>query len=337
MSVVAAATGCNASKPDPGSVTLVMADSFSAKHPVGKGGMQKFLAYVTEHGPAVGLNLEYYGAGQLGKQSEMATLVRSRAVDLGTIIPSYLANELPLSGIGDLPGLSTDPCTATEALAPMMRPGGAVYTEELESRGLHPLWGVTISGLEVMTSEKRIETPEDLSGTVIRAAGGVSDRVLRGLGAAPVSLPAGDLYEAIARKTVGGLMTSKYVIPSYSLQDEIRYSTLGADLGATTAWLTVSSAAWGELNEAQRRVVSDGAVVAQAGACQEVAKAEAAAVDTMRNAGVEFVEITPEERQKWDDALAGIRQEWVDDLESVGVPARSVLTGLEQRLSEVQR
>jgi TRAP-type C4-dicarboxylate transport system substrate-binding protein len=333
VGLVLATTGCGAAgAEEEDRISLVMADSFSAKHPVGKGGSQKFLAYMREHGPDVGINIEYFTAGQLGNQTEMLTLIRTRAVDMGFIIPSYLAEDLPLASVGDLPGLSSDPCALSDALLPMMQPGGAVYEKELNSSGIQALWGSTISGLEVMTSVKQITTPADLPGLKVRSAGGVSDRVVDGLGAAPVQLPAGDLYEAIARKTVDGVMTSKYVITSYGLEDEIQYSTIGANLGATTFYMAINPEVWQTLNEDQKRVVAEASAVAQQGTCEELALADTKATEVLKESGVQFSEVNDKHRANWDLALNQVRGDWITALESKGIPAEETLNDLERRL-----
>lgn len=333
--VSAAATGCSAAAPpDDGTAVLVMADSFPPTHPVGGGGSQEFLAYVQEHGPEVGLELDYYGPGQLGSQAEMLNLVRSGTVDIGYVIPSYLANEIPLAGIGDLPGLFEDPCQASEDMLPVMQPGGFVYENELAAQNVQALWGGLISELEVLTSSAPVATPADAGGLLLRSAGGVSDRVISGLGASPVQLPSGDIYEAVARGTVDGLTTSPYVINSYGLQDEIGYATSGANLGATSFYMTINHASWESLDGPQRQVLQQASALAHDGTCEALAEANASASGTLEESGVVFSEVEESNRGAWDDALENIRQRWVDDLTSAGLPASEALVDLERRLEE---
>ncbi|WP_156366494.1 TRAP transporter substrate-binding protein DctP [Microbacterium sp. No. 7] len=333
MGLALIASGCTAAGEKDGTVTLVMADGFSAKHPVGKGGSQVFLEYIREHGPAVGLELDYYGAGQLGSQADMLNLVRTRAVDIGYLVPSYLANEVPLTGIGDLPGLAEDTCEASDIIAGTMRPGGFVYENELHARNIQVLWGGLIADLEVITSTQQITTPDDLHGLLIRSAGGISDRVIYGLGAAPVQLPSGDIYEAVARGTVAGLTTSPYVINAYGLVDEIGYSTAGANLGATSFYLTINHEAWEELDEAQQAVLVEASALAHDGTCETLAEANAGATGTLEDAGVVFTPVDDSNRAQWSGALENIRESWVSDLESVGIPAGDALADVEQRLT----
>ncbi|MEV0685190.1 TRAP transporter substrate-binding protein DctP [Nocardia sp. NPDC050378] len=330
--VMIATVGCGSSHHDSEGITLVVADGFSGGHPVSKGGSAPFFAYLREHGPAVGLHLDYYGAGQLGKTQEMLTLVRTGAVDMGFALPAYLADELPLTGVGDLPGLTEDPCATIQVLDPLVKPGGIIYDKEIEKRGVVPLWGAAVSGIEVFTADRRATRPEDLAGLLVRSPGGVGDRVAKGLGVAPVSLPVGDMYEALSRGTIDGALLPRYAVLSYSFQEVLRYGTLRANLGSSTIWFTMNADTWAELDDTQRRVVREAAEVARAGACTSIAAADAKAVDAMRAAGIHFDEVSPETRPQWDAALAGIRAEWVRDLESAGLDAREVLDAIEARV-----
>lgn len=329
-----AITGCAGPSDHNGRTKLVIADSFSTKHPVGAA-VQAFVKALRAEGPGVGLDVDYYAAGQLGKQKEMLTLVRTRAVDMGILIPSYLANELPLSGVGDLPGLVSDPCTTTRVLDPLMRPGGIIYERELKPRGVVPIYGASISGVEVFTANTPVPTPDRLTGKLIRSSGGVADRVVSGLGATPIAMPVNDLYEAVSRGTVQGTALARYAMLAYSLQEVLRYGTSGANLGSVTTWMSINAKVWDSLDERQKKVILTAGETARAAACTSVATADAAAIKALQKAGVTFDEVTPTTRPAWDNALAGVRDGWTRDLDSAGLPASEVLSTVESRIGEV--
>ncbi|MBD0863136.1 TRAP transporter substrate-binding protein DctP [Gordonia sp. zg691] len=332
--LVATVAGCSARATGPSDVTLVFSDGFSSTHPVGRGGAQPFLQYLEDHGPGVGLDVEYFGAGQLGKQRDALHLLRSQAVDITPVFPSYHANSIPMSSVSELPGLIDDPCAGINALLPMVEEGGTLYESEFKDQGVLPLWGVLIPGYEVLTADRRVSTPDDMDGLMIRSPGGVGDRIISALGAAPVSLANTDLYEGVARKTVSGAMLSILSVPSYSLEEVLSYSTRGAKLSATTILYSISDALWHTLTRDQQDVLRAASMAAQAGACTEVLDANDAAVAKIREAGVKFTEVEGKLAQQWTDALAPVRDEWVDDLASVGLPATEVLDEFERRLAK---
>lgn len=327
------ASGCAAQSTESGdTVTLVFADNFSATNPVGKGGVAPFLDYVNEHGPDVGLDINYYGPGQLGKRTDAPTLLRSGAIDISPITPAYLVNELPLSTVSDLPGMAEDPCRTAEILLPMIKPGGSIYEEELKSRGIRPLWSVIIADYEVYTNDIQVTTPKDMGGRLIRSPGGVIDRALDGLGTASVQIGVTDLYEAVARKTVAGAVLPRYAVPTYSLEEVLRYGTEGADIGANTVFLAINPEIWDKLNDGQKKVLDDASAIAQRQVCTSVAEATDKSSEALRAAGLQITTIDGADKAVWEKAMEPLRQEWVEALESKGLPAGAVLDQLEDRL-----
>ena len=109
VAAVALLTACTPAReaPPDGVRTLVVADSYPVSHPASRDGIVHFTDRVRELTGGA-LDVEYYPSEQLGKSTDYVKLVASRAVDIGVVSPPYLSDKLPLSNVGDLPGLSTD-------------------------------------------------------------------------------------------------------------------------------------------------------------------------------------------------------------------------------------
>lgn len=322
---------------DAGDVILKFGDSFSATHPIGAGGVTPFIEKLQREGSDVGLEVEYYANGQLGKQRDVVTLLRSGVMQLGAVSPAYVGTELPLSNVADLPGLVTDACVGADAVLATMREGGTLYKEELEPRGIRPLWVAVVPHYEAMTGKGAITEPSDAKGHILRSTGGVADRVVDEVGAAGVSMPLGELYEAISRGTVEGTVASPVSIASYKLGEVLGFSTDGARLGAFTITFSISEDVWQELDTDQQNLLSEASELAQQGACESIEEAATAAVAEMRDQGVEVLKIGPKSRAKWDALAAPVRDKWVKDLESAGRPAAQVLEEFELALKEEAR
>lgn len=307
-----------------GERTLVMGDNFSLTHPMGRGGTEGFVEGLRARGGEVGLEVEYYASGQLGKQWDMPTMVRTGVADIAVVSPSYVASEMPLSSVGDLPGLVADSCQAGYALRELLGAGGVLYEEEFRPLGLHPLWVGVIPAYEAMAADIEIAVPEDLRGSVQRSTGGAQDRIVEAVGAAGVAMPIGDLYEALTRGTVEGTVASPVSITPYGLEEVIWHSTKGANLGSFTSVYVMNEDTWRGLDGAQRELVGELADEAQQGVCEELNRSVDESYAAMAAAGVEFVDVTPDQAT-WEALLEPTRREWVRDLESIGRPAGRVL------------
>ena len=76
-----ALTACSSSPAEPyapgSTAELKMADSYSLTHPVGTGGTQPFLDQLEKDSS---VDVEYYASGQMGKQADIPSVVRSGVV-----------------------------------------------------------------------------------------------------------------------------------------------------------------------------------------------------------------------------------------------------------------
>ncbi|WP_084653122.1 TRAP transporter substrate-binding protein DctP [Nocardioides insulae] len=320
-----------------GATVLRIGDSFPATHPIGVGGVTPFLEYLDEHGPEAGLEVEYFANGQVGDQSDMPALLRKRVVDMAPVSPAYVGTELPLSNVGDLPGLVPDACTGADAVLASMQEGTTLFEEELAPHGIRPLWVALVPDYELLGTNKPVLTPEQAAGRLLRSTGGVADRVVDEVGAAGVSMPLGELFEALSRGTVDGTVASPVSIASYKLGEVLDFATDGARLGSFTVTFSISETTWDTLTEEQREILLAASRTAQEGVCREMVESGETAVQEMRDQGVELIEIGAAERAQWDAIAEPVREGWAEDLESIGRPGRQVLTEFEQELEKAKR
>lgn len=334
--LTAALAACGTAPPHrdaEGRTVIKIGDSFSATHPVGAGGVQPFRDHLEEHGPGVGLAVEYFASGQVGDQGDMPAILRSGVVQMAPVSPAYVGTELPLSNVGDLPGLVPDACTGGDAVLGAMQPGGTLFETELAPHGIRPLWAAVVPDYEAMSTRTPIARPEDAAGRLVRSTGGVADRVVDSMGAAGVSMPLGELYEALSRDTVSGTVASPVSIGSYKLGEALDHTTDGARLGAFTITFSVSEPFWASLDDAQRGVITEAAALAQDGVCRAITETGEAALAEMREQGVQVSPVSAADRAAWDALAEPVRRQWVADLERSGHPATRVLQEFEESLA----
>lgn len=319
-------SGCaGTSEPDPDAMEVRIGDSFAATHPIGRSGTAVFMETLRSEGPGAGMDIHYFASGQLGKQRDMPAVLRTGIAQIAAISPAYVGTQLPLSNVGDLPGFTQDPCVGADAMLEIMQPGTTLFATELEPQDVRPLWVAYIPGYEAMSAAFPVESVESLHGKIMRSTGGAADRVVDEAGAAGVSMPLGDMYEAISRGTVEGTLASPISITPYSLEEVINYSTDGASLGSFTVTYSVSNAVWNEMTPEQQAVLTEASELAQVEVCQELTTSLEESKQAMRDSGVQMIEVTDAERPEWEALAAPVREAWVEDLESIGLPARKVM------------
>jgi TRAP-type C4-dicarboxylate transport system substrate-binding protein len=332
---IALLSGCATTTDDPDQITLVMADSFPQTHPLALGGTNEMIETLqSEKAKELGIDLEYYASGQLGDQKDMVSVLRSGVADIAPVSPAYVGPELQLSNIGDLPGYVGNAHAGASAVMDLLKPSGILYKEEWKPREIRALWAASIPHYEAMTAKRQVTTPNDLSGTTIRSTGGAADRAVDFVGAAGVSMPLGEMYEAVSRGTVDGTLASPVSVASYRLGEVLDYSTNGARLGAFTVTYAVSLNTWNQLNDQQRKFIEQASKIAQDGAADQVEKAQIKGLKQMKDEGVEFHDVTDEERPLWNAMVEPVVNGWSRDLEERGLPAKKVVSEYEAALAQ---
>lgn len=324
-----AATGCAVDREGPpGTYTLVVGDSFPTTHPFSRDGARFFVNRATELSGGR-LQFEYYPSETLGAAADYVTLAEAGVVDVAMISPGYVSSQLPLSGVADLPGMSTDPCRAALALEPLLAEGGVLSRADFAPDGLRPLVVGVVTGYEVMTGGGRVVTdPDDVVGMALRSSGGTIDRTVQDLGAAPVAMPVTELYEAISRGTVDGTVLGPMSALPYRLDEAATHSTLGAQLGSFTITYSVTQPTWDGLPPDLRDVLTRAGRDTTRHLCGAVAAYDARAQQRLREGGLQFHELTPPEAARWSEAVAPVREQWVAAMEQMGLPGRVALDDL---------
>jgi TRAP-type C4-dicarboxylate transport system substrate-binding protein len=311
---------------------IVVADTFPTHHVISETGTQEFVSALTE-GEEAPFEVEYYPGGQLGETGDLVSLSRTGAIDVTNVIPAYMPDFVPLTTVSDLPNIPATPCEASRSLMSLVEPGGILYEEEFEARGLHPLWVATVTEYEIYTARTPVEEPEDLHGLSIRSSGGSMDLTLDGLGASGVGIPTAETYEALSRHTIDGAALPPSSLLSYRLEEVVDYSTEGIQAGAGAIVYTMSADAWDSLTpEQQDRVTEAGRSTGQS-VCAGIEKEADAAAEAIRAAGVESVELTAEQREAFAGRMEPIKDDWAKGLDAVGKPGSEVLHAYEEAVA----
>lgn len=332
LATLLAVTGCAGPGVDSDDVTLKFAEGFSASHPIAANGSMYFLDRLREEGPDVGISVEFYPSSQLGSFEDVPTMLSSGIADISDVVPAYLSAQLPLSSAFDLPGYTTDSCVGAAAVSRSVAEGSTAREQEIEQLGVRPLWSVLLTGYELMTSEPTTD-PHGRQGAILRSPGGAVDRVVDAMGAAGVSMPLGDMYEAASRGTVDGTVASPTSMAPYKLAEVLPNSTIGAELGSVAVLYSISEQQWSELNDEQRVVVTEAAEATEQNLCAKLNELLPEAQDQMEKDGTTLHRLTPDQKSEWAQKVSmPARENWRSDLTDMGLPAEAVLEEWEAAL-----
>jgi TRAP-type C4-dicarboxylate transport system substrate-binding protein len=268
------------------------------------------------------INIEIHAGGALGPPPQVYENVVSGAQDLGWTLPGYTPGRFPITQIIEAPFAFPDAVEGTE-VAWQLWEEFEEFQAEYNDVQLLALWAMDTGDL--FTRDQRVERLEDLAGLTIRSPAPLQSAALEAMGAAAVGMPAPEIFDAIERGVIDG----------YKLANS---ATRVFDLGPTTGYRTVCNCytgafvlvlnpqAWERLSPAQQQVMEEhsGFDLAMRLAREHVAMADEVAATYWPDNGVESVELSAAEADRWREAVQPVYDQWIAEREADGVPGQQM-------------
>jgi len=313
--------------------TLRVADSFPVGHYIAENLTKVWMDRVTELTNGE-IDFEYYPAEQMGKSKDLMSLAQTGVVDIGYAGVSYLADKLPLAGVGELPEAFTQACHGTSAFWSIAKPGGPLDQAELAPQGVRMLFVMVLPPYQVMTASKEITGVESFRGMKLRATGGTKEIAVELIGATPIAIPAPETREALSRGTIDGVLFPHSSALPYGLAPELKWGTQDINFGSFVASYVISEQRWQQLSPEVQKAMTDAAEEAIPSACAIAEDLDLQDKQKMVDEGVTFVSLPDADKEKIEADLAGIGEQWAADLDGRGLAGTEILTAFREALEQ---
>jgi TRAP-type C4-dicarboxylate transport system substrate-binding protein len=256
------------------------------------------------------VKVDVYDAQTLVKVPETLDALNRGIADITSCPLVPLRLDVPWWGAEMLPGVLKDRKGMYDAAENGLLD---MYQEAIYSRGL----GVRIVHLfcggenYLMTKGKRVAVPEDMKGLKIATQDAFQASVLDTLGATSVVMNTPEIYEALLRGMVDGGPSNLNGLAQYNWTEPCEY-LLMYPFGGPYVAVMIS-----ELNLAKLSAADQGILLHLAreqGITEELDLAIAQGrvlEEDIKPELKEVVYLTSEQRQKWDDAVAPLIDEWL--------------------------
>ncbi|HEX6959937.1 MAG TPA: TRAP transporter substrate-binding protein DctP [Ferrovibrio sp.] len=312
-------------------VKLRVADSFPTGHYIGEKITKVWMSELTKRSNGA-VTFEYYPAEQLGKVKDMLTLTQSGVTDIGYVPPSFVTDKMPLSAVAELPASFTESCQGTMAYFKLAHGNGILAKQEFAPLGIHLLFTIVLPPYQVFLGKKDIEGLKTFEGLKIRSSGGAKELAVRKLSAVPISMSTPEVYEALSRGTIDGMLFPYSSIYSYDLQGLLKSATIGENFGSFVVNYVISDRRWKALPPDVRKLFDDMAEETSSRACKISQAGEVADQDRLRKAGVHLVTLGAADKAAVRKHMSGVNAEWAQALDKRGKPGTQVLKAFEEAL-----
>lgn len=259
------------------------------------------------------LTIEVYPGGELGAGPlEQYVRVVQGVADIVWGVQGYTSSQFPQTMVAELPGVVTEERPGYDALWDAFEAG--YLSEEFPQTKPLAVW--TSEPNVLIMKDHDIRTPADLEGLNVRVSGSVAGEVLESLGAIPVQMPAGELYNALQTGLIDGIVTGASAIGDFRLDEVANSYTFGAPLGRLTFYLVMNQDRYDGLPEEMQAAIDahSGRALSQSAEEGWYAKADEVTQAIQETGDNTFYQLSEEEAQAFAELTLPVTDAVVAEL-----------------------
>ena len=278
------------------------------------------------------IEIEFFWGQSLVKAKDNLKALGSGLVETAQLIASYNAAELAIWNYSSVPFGINDEWVGMRTWFEMMTTTPEAL-EEAKRNNFKLLFNNTTGPVHLLCSKEAVTTVEQIKGKKIRTSGGLTN-LLKALGATPVTIGFGELYQALERGTVDCTQNYTAFIKSYK-HYEVASHTTEAYMGQFLAYGGgIALRIWEEMPKDLQDIlmeVSDEYMDVyaryQIEFTQQARKDLIAGIDGKK---VQFYSLSDEERARWAAPAEEFTKDWLAKMEAKGVDGQAFLAKLEK-------
>ncbi|MCC7272837.1 MAG: TRAP transporter substrate-binding protein DctP [Alphaproteobacteria bacterium] len=308
-------------------IELKLGDFQSLQHVQSREGTQWFMKEVERRTNAK-VKFVHFPAEQAAKARGLLDAAKSGVVDIALVGTLYNADRLPLNSVIGLPGLGESAAAASKALDKLVEKGP--LHDEFAAEGVEPLFAYALTPYQILLRNKPVSMPKDWNGMKIRTGGTTQALTVRAFGAAGINLPGPEVYTAVERGTVDGVLFPIPSVPGYNLQEVVKYISTNGSFGNFGMTVVMNKAAYAKLPDDVRKVMAEVGDETS----QRVAKAQDDSTNALlsewKAKGITLIAFSAAEQKAYVDAMRSVGDDWVSRIGKQHPGAKQVLQSFEE-------
>jgi len=202
------------------------------------------------------LNFKFFWSDALLKAADAMEGIGRGTANVGSAWGIYHPAKTPLWTVGDPPFSHSDPYVGLKAIQALFKTHDPM-NEELAKYNVKLLAPFVTGMTQLGTSKKPMLVPADMKGMKVRFAGGEWARLWTSLGAVPIKLTYGEVYEALMRGTADAAQTYVWTLEGYKLWDVMKHFIL-LDSGEICSYgIVINLDDWKAMSPELQKVVTE--------------------------------------------------------------------------------
>lgn len=168
-----------------------------------------------------GVNITVYDGGTIASPAEALAATEMGTCDMAWIIASTYADVLPVEGMFYLPGLNLENIPRDTMIMWDLYEKYPAFEADFTKSNLKLIHMYTTGTTGVFGPEVRCL--DDLKGLNIRTLGGYASDIITKLGASPISMGPGDMYDSLSKGVIDGYTIEWSGVNTYRLYEVSDY------------------------------------------------------------------------------------------------------------------
>jgi TRAP-type C4-dicarboxylate transport system substrate-binding protein len=259
------------------------------------------------------VEIAYYPGGTLLSPVKMFDGVFTGIADIGVSHIQYTRGRFPVMEVFDLPLGFPSGWAATQTSSDFFN-----KYRPREWNDVHALYVNTSGPLVLQTISKPVKTLEDMKGLKIRATGRMTD-VIKALGAVPIPLEMPDVYEALRRAVIEGIMVDLSTLKYWKFSEVVKYVTSTWRLGTgITFYCVMNKSKWDALPPDIQKIITEVAIEAKDKQAALWNEMDTEGRDLFKSQGGQILPLSDPEVAKWIKAVEPVIADYRKNMVSKG-------------------
>ncbi|MGP4071133.1 TRAP transporter substrate-binding protein [Piscibacillus sp. B03] len=318
--MLSACVESNGSSGEGGEHDLVISHFLPGQHPIQTQVFEDIGSSLNEETDGR-ITYELYPANALGDAGSQYDMAVTGEADIALSVYGYTPGRFPSVSVLELPFLAETAEHGSKILWNLYNEFPEIQEEHDETE---PLFLFTADPAQLISINHKIESPEDLKGLRVRSPSPLANKIIESLGAVPVSMPMGDVYEALERGTVDVAMVPLEALYNYSFHEIAKYVTVG-HFSATPFFSVMNKETYSSLSDGDQELLKDLVGEDRSAESGSIFDADGKKGEELaKENGAEFIELSGESLDPWKDALKDVTQGWIEEMEEQGLPGQEI-------------
>lgn len=259
------------------------------------------------------ITMQIFWAESMGKSMELLKMAGQGGVDVGATAAGYFPSQIPMLAAATIP-FAKSARQAKTVWSKLYKETPALQ-EEARAAGVVPLLWHPIPTYHLI-GKQPIRTLDDLKGKRVRSFGEEFPRLLKSIGATPVTVLPGEWYESINRGSIDFMLHSWDTLATFKIHEVAKHGST-INLGALISWPQWwNLKKWEAMPPQVRTLLTSLADEADEIELKRLDDAGRQSIETMKNAGVTFT--TFADQDKLDKMTPDFIGEWATKMDTLG-------------------